>query len=81
LNSDCTSTFAARSLFFSPRDAMMNGAIATFSSPVICSFGFTGSLSLTSITPADAESGSRSAKTMAKRFIWKPPAAVSVPEW
>jgi hypothetical protein len=54
LNSDCTSTFAARSPRFSPFEAITNGASASFSSPVICSFGFTGSFNFTSMTSAAA---------------------------
>src|SRR5437763_1149714 len=48
---------------------MTNGAIAIFSSPVIWSFGFSGSFSLTSVTPAAAASGRSAARTAAeKRF-------------
>src|SRR5436190_1757288 len=46
---------------------MMNGAMAIFSSPVICSFGLTGSFIFTSTTPAIAASGTRmNAAVMAK---------------
>ena len=49
---------------------MTNGAMATFSSPVICSFGLSGSLSLTSSTPANEDSGTSAATTnSANRFI------------
>ena len=48
----------------------MNGAMAIFSSPTICSFGLTGSLSFTSRTPAVAVSGMQSAAMTARgRFM------------
>src|SRR5437763_341394 len=45
---------------------MTNGAMAIFSSPVICSFGFSGSFSLTSVTPPRAASGRSAARTAAE---------------
>src|SRR4051812_14302755 len=58
---------------------MTNGAIATFSSPVICSFGLSGSLSFTSRTPAVATIGNDAQRIAnAIRFIGHLPAA-SVP--
>src|ERR1700686_3101351 len=57
---------------------MTKGAMAIFSSPVIESFGLSGSFSLTSVTPASDVSGRSKAKTtMEMRFIRHLPAELA----
>ena len=59
---------------------MMNGAMAIFSSPVICNFGFIGSFIFTSTTPAMAMSGTiKTDAAIAIRFMTRLPSADDVP--